>query len=469
MNRTQIVLLLAVLGLATFYVGSRLDRLETEKREHEQARYFPELKEQDVESIVVTCREPSFTYELRRNGDRWYLDGHLASREKSPQLVMSLVELTTEKEIAATPSPNDAKEFGLDRPTYTISLTANGGKPLGTVLLGQRTPGQNHFYGQRQEGGAIATVPAFLLGVLEEEPEELREMSPLPVSVPSVDRLVIDLQDQQAQFRRPAGREEGFEWLQPTPKPADESRLSDLMFLLRDLRVARFLQPSETTDLGPAVARYRAHEAHSQVDVVVEFCQPVAVNPSLRYGRRYLTDPEQSVAREGTEERFVIALLPDSKALASRLQDFEDRRVRVLDVDQVKEVAVRWSTGASLRAERLPQGGWRLLEPTSSEENGDESLGTKVDKLLWALRDLRTLPSEVQPDWHPSEEWGVTLKLQGGQTEVFGFGRDKSGKPLVGLGSQRWFLQEDGVPALTQAARTLADGAPATSTPTPSP
>lgn len=464
MNRTQLVLLIAVLGMGTFYFWSKLHKLETEKKEYEAKRYFPEKKEEDIEAISVACTDPNFAYVLRRNGDRWYLDGHLASQEKSPQLVMSLVELSTEKEILANPKPGEEKQFGLDKPTYTIALTANGGKELGAVVLGNRTPGGNHFYGRWKKGGTISTVPAYTLSPLEEEPKDLRENSPFPIEVTAVDRFEFAAGKEKSKLQRPEGKDEGFDFLE-SKKGADETKVNDLMYLLKDLKVARFLDESEKTDLGAPVVTYRAHEVGSTVDLVCELNQPVAVTPKLRYGRRYLTDPEKTEPRPGTEERFVIEVLGDSKVLQASSAAFEDRRVQKLDVDKVKVVKLTLLDGEKLVAQRLPQGGWKFTEPAARSEEADP--GQRVDKLLWAIRDLRysDANAKVEPGG-PGGEWQAELEMSEGTSQNFRFGQDKSGKPFVVLGDKSLLLQEDLVPALDDAVKALSAKPAATPTPT---
>lgn len=453
MNRSQIVLLLAVLGLGTFYFWSKLHKAQVEKQEYEAARYFPEKKEEDVESIDVTCTDPHFHYVLNRVGDRWYLDGHLASQEKSPQLVMCLVELTTEKEIDPAPKPEADKEFGLDQPSYTFTLTANGGKDMGTVILGKRTPGGNHYYGRWKKGGAISTVPAYTFSPLEEEPKDLREMSPFPVEVTAVDRFAFEVGEQKGEMKRPEGKDEGFEMIKPSKMVVDETRANDLMYLLKDLKVARFLGDKESTDLGAPVATYRAHEAGSKVDFVTQLCQPVAVTPKLRYGRRFLTDPESDKPLAGTEERFVIELLADSKALHATVAGFEDRRLMKLDPDKVKTVILSTAKGDKVEVERLPQGGWSR----TGKGEEDPELGKLVDKLLWAVRDLRSAESKAPVAPSGKDEWTVKLEMKEGSPNDFRFGRDKSGKPFVGFADKTLLLQEDLVPALDDAAEALAD------------
>lgn len=463
MSRSNVVLLLVVLSLGTFYAWSKLHKMEEEKKKFEASRYFPEKKETDVESIDVTCTDPHFHYLLKRVGDRWFLDGHLANQEKSPQLVSCIIEMTTEKEINPSPKPEDIKEFGMDKPSYTFTLTANGGKDMGTVILGKRAPGGNHYYGQWKKGGAISTVPSALFSPLEEEPKDLREMSPLPIQPAAVDRFSFELSDQKGEMTRPEGKDEGYEMVKPARMTVDETRASDLMYLLKDLKVARFLGDTEKTDLGTPVATYRAHEVGSdpqdkkgsKVDFVAQFCQPVAVTPKLRYGRRYLTDPGSDKPLPGTEERFVIEMLPDSKALHATVAGFEDRRLMKLDPDKVKAVVLTTAKGVKVEVERLPQGGWRLRGRDGGAE--DAALGKLADKLVWAVRDLRSSDSKAVVEPTGKDEWQVLLEMKEGSSNDFRFGRDKSGKPFVGFADKTVLLQEDLVPALDDAAKALTE------------
>ncbi|HIB67146.1 MAG TPA: hypothetical protein EYO33_19065, partial [Phycisphaerales bacterium] len=64
MNRTHIVLSVAVLTLASFYVWSKLHKMETTEREYQAARYFSHVEEKDVRTIKVFSKDPEFDYVL---------------------------------------------------------------------------------------------------------------------------------------------------------------------------------------------------------------------------------------------------------------------------------------------------------------------------------------------------------------------------------------------------------------------
>lgn len=454
MNKTQLVLLLACIGLSSFYIWSKKHHIEVQERDFEAKRYFPGQKENSIGSISVKCSDPVFDYTLKRIGDSWYLDGHLASLEKSPQLASSLIELDTEKVVQEKTTPESDKEYGLDKPSYTISLRDNGDSEIGAVILGDRTPGGNHYYGRRLTGGAIATVPAYTLSPLEIEPKDLRELSAFPVEVAAVDRFLFEVKENSQSFVRPAGKDDGFQFDGAQKKEADETKVKDLMFRLKDSKVARFLGDREDTTLGEPVAKFRAHQVGAKVDWVSEFCQPVAANPKLRYGRRFMTDVGKEQAIAGTEERFVIELGSNSSALEVNPSDFEDRRVAVLDVDKAQEISIERGSEL-LELERQPGGGWMVKKPQSREGEVFSGADSKVDKLLWALRDLRYQAVELKPESLSEGFWLIDIKTSDGDNYKYSLSRDKSGKSLVGFGGRYFLLEQELFSALDKAAAAL--------------
>ena len=149
----------------------------------------------------------------------------------------------------------------------------------------------------------------------------------------------------------------------------------------------------------------------------------------------------------------MIDLPSDSKALNPIPERFIDRRVAKLEVDKVKQLVLK-TDRFSLTAKRLPQGGWSFVEPEERAEEAD--VGSRVDKLLWALRDFRVQGESSPLEPSGKDEWRVKLKIPEGKDLEFRFGRDKTGKPFVGFEDKLFFAQEDLVPALDDAVKALA-------------
>jgi uncharacterized protein DUF4340 len=442
LNRTQLWLLLAVMCLGTFYAWSKLNKLETSEQEYQDARYFPELTEEDISRIKVVSKEPSFEYELVRHGDEWFINGHLLNIEKSHQLVSSIAELNKEREMEASPTPEREKEFGVDDPSYRITVW-KGTEELGPVKLGDRVPDYNHFYGQWAEGGSVWTVPAYTLGPLEEEPKDLREAAMLPVEVASVGIFSIFKGDEKI-VELTQKKDDSYSFVVPKGGQADESRVEKFLYKLKDLKVGRFLASDENAPMGDTVVRYEAKLGYSKYRRITELKQRVPVKPELVYGQRYLQDPDSKEPVENTLERFVVEIASESDVMNPEASMFQDLRVVVFDMDKVKGLELR-EIGKTYTGVKNLMGKW---ESKAGSEASEES----VNGLLWVLKDLR-YQEVLQDATKPKERMSVTLTLDDGKTFELFFGDE--GEPTVWRGSKGYQLSTNSWDALTDAVAKI--------------
>lgn len=445
MNRTNLGLLIAALCLASFYSWSKLHKLETTDKKYQASRYFPEVKEEDVESIKVMSKDPAFEYVLQRRADHWYINQNLLNIEKTHQLVSSIIELTREREMEAEPDSAREKEFQLDSPSYRLEPFKNGGESLGAVRLGARTPDYNEFYGQWEKGGAVYTVPAYTFSVLEEKPIDLVEMSFFPVEVAAVKLFTVQVGEQSQVILKRVEDSENYEFVQPALGRADESAVKDFLFKLHDLKVARFLTPQEKTELGKVEVAYTAEVGYTKLEIVTELRGRVEANKDLVYGQRFFRDKASGSPLDGTLERFVIELPAKSELFRPNERLFVDRRVAVFDLDKVTTLAVDWE-GRSEKIDLGKHGKWR-------DKDGKEFSQERMNGILWTLRDLR-LEQEVASLASPSSE-ELIVKLEGDDISALElrFGLDKNGKPYLRRGAKTYALSQNSWGALTGAVK----------------
>ncbi|MFA5503849.1 MAG: DUF4340 domain-containing protein [Vulcanimicrobiota bacterium] len=442
MNRTQLFLLLAALSLGCFYVWSKANKLQTTHREYEEARYFPSLTEEEVSRIRVVCTDPVFEYELVSHGDEWFIDSHLLKIEKSHQLVTSVLELSREREMEPDPDAEREKEFGLDEPSYRITVWKDG-KEVATVKLGDRVPDYNHFYGQLESGGSIWTVPAYALGVLEEEPKDLRETALLPVDVPAVKNLSVLLAgDKVLELKQ--NEDQTFSFVVPKSGKADESRVEAFLFKLKDLKVGRFLAPDEETLMGDTVVTYQARLGYSKYLRVTELKQRVGVQPQFVYGQRYLQDPETGEPVPNTLEKFVVEIGRSSELMNPDASTFEDRRVAIFDMDKVKGLELQ-DIGKSYSGVKNLMGKW---ETQKGKDAGEEALSG----VLWVLKDLR-YEAVLEGQTMPSQRMSITLTLEGGKSLPLVF--TVEGGPAVWRGGKGYQLSSNTWESLLDAVARI--------------
>ncbi len=448
MKRSQVYLLLAVLSLATFYLWSKVHRIESDLAEYEQNRFFPEATQANVQSVQVFSADPRFEYLIELRGGRWYLDGHLANLERTPSLLYSILELTREREMDAEPSDERLKEFGLTDPTYRIAVQPReeGRKPT-TVLLGMRAPDGNHFYGRSTEEEPIYTVPAYTLSPLEDEPKDLIEKALFPVEVAALEEFTWEKSDGESTtlVSDPNKEEIRFHLPGNDSVQIDETSVKDWVYALKEVKVSRFLSSQEEIDLSHPVIRYQALEDGSDARVVTEIARPVPITPNLRYGRRFLTRSDELEPLPQTEERFVVDLSSEERLLNPNLDIFLDRRLFRGSVDEVTELEVRSPSGF-FKVRKQGQDDWDAQEQQNLEDSVD--LNQVSPEVLWFLRDLRWKHDDAEsaaegPDLATLE---MTLGRQGKHT--FRFVGDESGKPYVAVDGRAYEISEESASTL---------------------
>ncbi|MCA9776326.1 MAG: DUF4340 domain-containing protein, partial [Candidatus Eremiobacteraeota bacterium] len=438
----QLFLLIAVMGLGSFYAWSKVHKLETTEKEYQEARYYPELTEEQVSKIKVVSKEPAYEYELVSHGDEWFIDSHLLNIEKAHQLVSSIIELNKEREMDPAPTPEREKEFGMDEPSYQLTVWKES-EDLGTVKLGDRVPDYNHFYGQWAKGGDIWTVPAYTLSVLEEEPKALTEAALLPVQATSVKTFsVVKAGEKILELKQ--NDDDTFAFVEPKGGRADESRVSKFLNKLKDLKVGRFLGPEEETAMGETVVAYEAKLGYSKYRRITELKQRVAVKPELVYGRRYLEDPETKEPVENTLERFVVEIPESSDVMNPEVAMFQDRRVLVFDMDKVKGLEVK-EVGKTYNGAKNVMGKW---ETKSGSDASEESL----NGLLWVLKDLRYEDILDKKEKSP-ERLSLTLTLDGGEKLELSF--TDEGDPVAWRGTKGYKISTNSWDTLTDAVAKI--------------
>lgn len=445
MNRTNLVLVIAILCLASFYSWSKLHKLEVTDQKFEASRYYPGVEEEGVESIHITSKDPAYDYTLHRKADHWYLDSNLLNIEKTHQLVHTVLELTRERQMEAKPTEAREKEFKLDQPSYRFEPFKNGGESLGAVKLGARTPDYNQYYGQFEKGGSVDTVPAFTFSVLEEKPKDLIEASLFPVEVAAVDTFSLEPAGGAKVSLKREGETDLYSFVTPKAGKADESAVKDFLFKLHDLKIARFLASEEHPKMGEQQVRYQAKLSYSDYLVVTELYGRVAANPKLIYGRRYFVKKDEQKPTEGTEERFVVEIPEKSEVLQPSERLFVDRRVAVFDLNKVEALHVAGDNGKEdIGAGK--HGKW--LDAAGHEVSQD-----RMNGLLWTLRDLR-FEDESKPEQADTKP-NLEIKLTGdGFKDIeLRFGVGKNGNPYLRRGAKVYNLSQTSWNALTDSVK----------------
>ncbi len=118
-----------------------------------------DLKVADVTRLRVTDKDGK-TVEAAREGSDWKLVAPSQAPGDTARLdgvVRQVVETRATRKLE-TKDANLA-DFGLDKPTATISLTTGAGEK--TIKVGDQTPDKSAYYIQRADDGSVYTISTF--------------------------------------------------------------------------------------------------------------------------------------------------------------------------------------------------------------------------------------------------------------------------------------------------------------------
>jgi hypothetical protein len=173
--------------------------------------------------------------------------------------------------------------------------------------------------------------------------------------------------------------------------------------------------------------------SYAKFDTVTELQGRVPANRHLVYGKRYATKPGESEPLPDTVERFVAEVEKDGEVLEPTAELFEDRRVLVLDLDEVEGLRLE---GPDFKVEGKKDGFGKWTSP--DKEIPAESL----NNVLWTLKDLRFSEKMDKAGAPEKAAYKVDLRLASGPDSSLRFGLGENGKPYLWRDSHRFLLSE---------------------------
>jgi hypothetical protein len=221
MNRRNLWLLIAVAVVAViaivFYDANRNARWEGE---HRELRVLPDLAVNDVTQIHVTAPNAALT--VARKDDLWRLaerNDYPADFSKVRDLLRSLWELKAVREVEVGPSQFDRLQIsppgkGAGSGTQ-VELTGQGGKALGTLVIGKAVQGE-------PETGVAAPSGRFVYNPANKDhayvvSDSFYGLEPLPVNQ-WLDKTFISAGEVDKVVREDAPGNPGWAIARPDPK-----------------------------------------------------------------------------------------------------------------------------------------------------------------------------------------------------------------------------------------------------------
>ncbi len=201
------------------------------------------MKFETSEATQLSLTTPSGRFDLHKEGEQWQLDASLQAEADANKVaaILSKISLSRVTEFAAE-SLDDAKYYGLDKPSYifTITLDANGAQK--TMQFGRRT--SVGYYAHDPSRAQVFLVDSTVVNELRVDAMALRNKRVTKfesyradyVSLQYPDTLIVCEKDSASQWRMTA----------PDAAKAKSWKVSNVIGALADLQTVAFIDENKT-------------------------------------------------------------------------------------------------------------------------------------------------------------------------------------------------------------------------------
>jgi hypothetical protein len=347
--RTTLVLavLLALVG-GTYYFAE----VRGGGRREEGPRKVYAFKADDVDEVALTTRTGAVT--VKRDGDGWKLLRPVeakADKTAVQALVTALAEVRRERDVEE--APKNLGDFGLDRPSLTVTVKLKAGGAPPALLLGEKNPTGASAYAKLGDQPAVFLVYESTNRDLAKGMTELRDKTVLAFETDQVKRIELARQGEAMTLEK-AGASE-WRVAAPVAARADGAKVRELLDRLRAARVKEFGE-----EKPKALAPLGLDPAEVRVGLTIERDKETSTQ-TLLVGRR---DGQRKLHYAKRQEADNVFLLEEAAVKdLPRLADVRDKRLVTFDRDKAERVELV-TDGRPLAFARVKAERWEIEQPT---------------------------------------------------------------------------------------------------------
>ncbi len=350
--RTTLILafLLAALGGVYYFTEVRGGG---KKEEGLQKVYA--FKADDVEEVSVA--KGAETVALKREGDAWkMLKPVEAKGDKTAvqALVTALVDLRRERDVEE--APKNLADFGLDKPSLTVTVKLKSGAPPPPLVVGEKNPTGSSAFAKLADKPAVFLIYDSTSRDLGKGMTDLRDKTVLAFETDQVKRVELARKGEAMTLEK-AGITE-WRLTKPVAARADGTKVRDLLDKLRAAKVKEFGE-----DKPKALGPLGLDPAETRVTLTVEKDKDKSTQ-TLLLGKLEEKQKLYYAKRQEGDNVFLLeeAVLKDLPKLA----DVRDKSLVAFDRDKVEKVELA-SDGTPLTFARVKEDRWEVQQPTKEK------------------------------------------------------------------------------------------------------
>jgi hypothetical protein len=397
-----LAVVLLVLGVF-YYVWEIRWGPEREQAEGRKGRLFA-VELADVTELEIERRDD--TVRVTRDGQSWQMLSPVKARGDRgaiEDVLTHVVTVKSDREVAASPSPSDVADFGLDEPAATLTLVLKDGRRLG-LALGGKSPTGTWVYARQPETPAVVTIGDTLLRDATRPVAHFRDKAIVSFDRTDVAGFEVQTGDGTIVVEAADGR---WTITQPVRLTADADVVRGFLDTLESARVKEFVAETPASRTRWGLDRPLRVSIHTGKD-------DSRATRTLLLGRRDEEKKGVYAMREGEPSVFLVPedvwnAVPRTVATArdKTVVEFDRDKVTRIDIDSVKGGAVTVAKEGDT---------WRITAPEPLPADPVEP-----GAVLFKLRELKAEAflgedASLIPRLLRTPEVRVTLTQQGVET-----------------------------------------------------
>jgi hypothetical protein len=240
-----IIAMVAVVGLS--YLDLEKTRLD-EKQKDEATRLFPFTP---IEVLSVTIKKDDRTIDLERWDNGWRIVAPVvtdADNEAVETFLSYVTDSRNDAEYVMDPDPTSdrLKEFGLEKPTTSVTLRVGRELTPYTLVFGDRAPTMGVAYAMLEGETAVYRVLAYARAEADKDIYYFRDKRALKINPVSIDQLSLIRGKERILLKLPDNGKWTIE--KPFKATADHVRTFTMMAAFTNAEISEFIDMPEGGD-----------------------------------------------------------------------------------------------------------------------------------------------------------------------------------------------------------------------------
>ncbi len=229
------LLILAALAAYVYFVEIR-HKGQERSREEKAEKLIDLDKEKIVHVGLITAEKGNI--ELEKPGEHWVMTAPVRGKADAQAIEGLLNSITQGKrEKLIQDKDVDWKEFGLDRPEFTVDLATKDKKTR--IFFGAKNPAKTSYYVRVDDDPRLLLVADTLKNSVNKTAFDLRDKTVVAIAPEDVDRLVIVHEGKETELKRQTS--DAWEMVKPEVMKAKSSLVEGSIKTITGLKATQII------------------------------------------------------------------------------------------------------------------------------------------------------------------------------------------------------------------------------------